>query len=156
MAKKEYKIKDVPEGTRTAEEIEADKAASMDLVSSLTTDATIDTSKLKRRGMPTLIKPDHIEVGKMLQATIVGILSSPSPKVKGLIMQLKSAKGHEFCMPVTGTIRNALAPGHRDDVAGLKATLEKEIGKVLTLKRNPNKLSKEHNKAMFMFDVFTS
>ncbi len=155
MAKKEYKLKEVPAGTKTAEDIEKEQAESNDLMSTLVSDAPVDTSKMKRRGMPSLIKPNSIGVGKMLQAQITGILGSPSPKVKGLIFQLKHATGLEFCMPVTGTIKNAIAPGFRDDAAGLKTALEKEIGKILTLRRNPDKMS-NYGKAMFMFDVFTS
>ena len=123
-------------------------------------DKPIDEAKLERRNLPPMLKPDDVPVWTpeepiMLQAEIVRVVESPNTTIKGKLLWLKTASGHELTFPCTGVIRNALAPGIKADDEKLTAALEKEVGKTLFLKRTPNKASK-YKKAMFMFDVYTA
>lgn len=157
-APKEYNLKaegsQSPEAQAAAQE---QQAAALSLVSTIATTGGVELSKLKlkRRGMPTLIKPDQIPVNSVVTAEIVEILPSPVSTVKGFLAHLKSDNGTEFTFPITGVIRNALAPGVRDNEKELKAALDAEVGKILVLKRLANKPSK-FKKEMFVFDVFTA
>jgi hypothetical protein len=108
---------------------------------------------LERRNLPPMIKPDQIPIGMAVQGRIVKIVPSPSTEIKGRLLWL-NFKNTDFCFPCTGSIRNALAPGLKDDDAKLDAVLEKEIGNFFYAKRLPNKPSK-FKKQMFIFDVRT-
>jgi hypothetical protein len=121
---------------------------------------TIDESKVERRNAPNMLKPGDVpmwtpENPVILVAEIIKVLDSPTSTIKGKLLWLRTKQGHEFTFPCTGQIRNALAPGVKDDDAKLRDTLEKEIGKIIYLKRVPGKMSKFNNE-MFGFEVYTS
>lgn len=106
---------------------------------------------LERRNLPPMIKPGDIPVGGAIQGTIVKFVESPSEEIKGRLIWL-NYKGIDFCVPCTGSIRNAFAPGKKDDDASLDAILAKEVGKFMWARRLPDKPSK-FKKSMFVFDV---
>lgn len=108
---------------------------------------------LARRNLPPMIKPDQIPIGSAVQGIIVKIVPSPSTEIKGRLLWLQF-KGMDFTLPCTGSIRNALAPGLKDDDSKLDSTLEKEVGNFFYARRLPNKPSK-FKKSMFIFDVRT-
>jgi hypothetical protein len=110
--------------------------------------------KMERRNMPAMFKPGDVPVGGAVVGEIIKFLASPVSTIKGNLVWLRHNSGQEFTFPVTGVIRNALAPGVKDDDEKLMETLDKEIGKILICKRLPDKSSK-YAKSMFMFDVFT-
>lgn len=112
-----------------------------------------DIETLSRRNLPPMIKPDSVTMGLAIQGTIVKIVPSPSTEIKGRLLWL-NYKGTDFMFPCTGAIRNALAPGLKDDDKKLDEMLEKEIGNYFYAKRLPNKPSK-YGKSMFVFDVRT-
>lgn len=118
---------------------------------------TMDSKKFERRNMPQLIKPSDVPIGAALTGTIMGILPSPTTAIKGKLMHVKNAKGVEFTFPVTGSIRQALAPNTTDDDKELENILKKEIGTTIVLKREAGKPSKKlGGKEMYIFDVRTS
>jgi len=134
---------------------------------------------LTRRNLPAMIKPDAVPVGGVITARILAIVDSPVSTIKGCLLHLalgnldaptptdkqtvKLGKdlfafrptGLEITFPCTGTIRNALV-GALDGQEKVKVALEKEIGKLIVLKRQEDKPSKKFARNMFMFDVFTS
>lgn len=115
-------------------------------------------AKLKRRGMPTMVKPESVPVNSVIQGEIVAILNSPKKSIKGNLMHIRHASGTEFTFPITGSIRQALAPGltEKDNSVELLAKLNEEVGKTIVLKRLPSAMNAEYKKEMFIFDVFTS
>lgn len=125
-------------------------------------DDDIDESKIERRNAPQMLKPKQCpiwtpEAPKMLRAEIVAILDSPKASIKGCLLWLRTRDKTEITFPVTGVIRNALAPGIKgEDKDKLRAALEKEVGKTIYIKRLPDVMSAEYKKPMFMFDVWTS
>lgn len=110
---------------------------------------------LERRNMPAMYKPGDVPVGGVVSGEIIKIVDSPVSTVKGKLIWLRNDSGIEFTFPATGVIRNALAPGVKDDGDKLTEVLEKEIGKMFYAKRLPDKQSTKYKKPMFMFDVFT-
>ncbi len=150
---KEYNLNNPSPLSKTPEEIEAAKNFALQLAAP--GNGAIDLSKFKRQGMATMVKPEQLPVGSVTQATIVAVLNSPVSTIKGFLLHLKHKSGVEFTFPCTGVVRNALAPGVRDDDKALKAALEAYTGKELVLVRQPNKPSK-FKKEMFVFDVFTN
>lgn len=121
-----------------------------------------DDAKLKRRNLPKLVKPDEVPVDGVVSGEIVAICKSPSSVVKGLVLHLRHASGQEFTFPCTGTIRQALAPGFKNDDAGLMDQLKLEVGKQFFAKRLADGLTTKYGaatdapKRMFVFDVFTN
>ncbi len=114
-----------------------------------------NTSELKRRNMPRLVKPGDVPIGGVISGVIVDIVDSPVSTVKGKLLWLRHESGIEYTFPVTGVIRNALAPGCKGDDNELGTKLKEEVGKTLVAKRLENSPSK-YKREMFMFDVFTS
>lgn len=112
-------------------------------------------TKLVRRNMPMLVKPDSVPIGGAVTGEIMQICKSPVSTVKGFLLWLKHDSGTEFTFPCTGVIRNALAPGVVGDKE-LMAELEKEVGKKFVAVRQENKPNAKFKKEMFMFDVFTT
>lgn len=115
---------------------------------------TVDFSKLKRRNLPTLIKPGDVPMDGIVSGTIIDVVDSMTTTIKGKLLWLKHDNGTEFLFPCTGVIRNALVPGVPD--GELKKKLEAEVGKKFFAKRLPDKTSQKYKKNMFMFDVFTN
>ena len=107
----------------------------------------------QRRNLPPMVKPVDVPIESVICAEIVRVVDSPVSTVKGKLLWLRAESGQEFTFPCTGVIRSALAPGLSGD--DLQTKLDKEIGKVLILKRLEDKMSDKFKKAMFMFDVFT-
>lgn len=151
-APKEYNLEQNSPLSQTPEQIAA--AQSLALAIAGPVNSSLDLSKFKRKGMPTMVKPEQLPIGSIVQAEIVEVLPSPVSTIKGFLLHLKGIpSGTEFTFPCTGVVRNALAPGVRDDDTKLKAALDKYAGKEIVLKRLPNKPSK-FKKEMFCFDVF--
>ncbi len=105
-----------------------------------------------------MVKPDQVPVWtpenpKVLQATVCKICDSPNSTIKGKLLWLKLRNGTEITFPCTGVIRNALAPGVKDDDAKLEVALEKYVGEEIIIKRTPDKQNNKFKKNMFMFDV---
>ncbi len=125
-----------------------------------TTAGALDVSKLKRRNMPRMVLPDTVPIEGAVSGEIIAILNSPTTTVKGKLLHLKHASGEEFCFPVTGAVRQALAPGVKGDdeksEKELLAILNKEVGKMFIAIRREDGQSKTYKKRMFVFDVFTS
>lgn len=99
-------------------------------------------------------------MGGAIQGTIIKFLPSPDPKIKGCLIHLQfTPPGHtqpvDFCFPCTGSVRNALAPGSKDDDKDLQSKLALEVGKYFWAKRCPDKMNEKYKKNMFMFDVRT-
>ena len=116
----------------------------------------VDMTKLVRRNMPMLVKPDSVPVGGAVTGEIIAIVNSPVSTVKGKLIWLKHVSGTEFTFPCTGVIRNALCPGISGDKE-LEAALNKEVGKQFVAVRQADKPSTKYGgKNMFMFDVFTT
>jgi hypothetical protein len=109
---------------------------------------------LKRRNMPTMITPGNVPVGAVISGEIVDIVDSPVSTIKGKLLHLRHESGQEYTFPCTGVIRNALAPGKKDDEAD--AALRKEIGKKFYAQRLADKPNTKYKKTMYMFDVYTS
>jgi len=116
--------------------------------------ADINKKNLKRLNLPQMIKPDYIPVGGQISGKILAILDSPVSTIKGKLLHLETAAG-EFCFPITGAIRSALAPGVKDDDIKLRGVLEKYIGQHLLAERGMNKPSK-FGRDLFTFEVYTS
>lgn len=121
----------------------------------------LENDKIERRNAPAMLKPGDVPVWSpenpvILRAEIVRIMDSPKASIEGKLLWLRTAGGHEFTFPCTGVIRNALAPGIKTDDPKLGETLEKEVGKIIFLKRTPDRMSGEYKKPMFMFDVYTA
>jgi hypothetical protein len=118
--------------------------------------ARVDVNKksMKRLNLPQLIKPDYIPVGGQISGKILAILDSPVSTIKGKLLHLETKAG-EFCFPVTGAIRSALAPGVKDDDIKLREKLEKYVGQYLYAERGMNKPSK-FGRDLFTFEVYTS
>lgn len=111
---------------------------------------------LKRRNTPQMVKPGDVPIGEAISGEILDICDSPTTTIKGKLLWLRHESGQEFTFPVTGVIRNALAPGVEEDK--LMEHLKKEIGNLFVAKRNPDKVTTKFDKKgknMFMFDVFT-
>jgi len=121
-------------------------------VGSLTTETIPD--KLVRRNLPPFLKPGEIGIGITVSGEIIAVVDSPSTTVKGKLLHLRHSSGTEFTFPCTGSIRNALAPGKKDDE--LEKSLQQEIGKTIYLTRMADKLSEKYKKNMFIFDVRTT
>ncbi len=115
-----------------------------------------DATKLVRRNMPAMVKPGDVPLGGVVSGEILKVVDSPVTTVKGKLLWIRHSSGQEFLFPVTGVIRNALAPGLSDDEKGkhLTIALQKEVGNLIVAKRTESKPSK-YKKEMFMFDVFT-
>lgn len=109
---------------------------------------------LKRRNMPTMILPADVPINSVISGEIMAIVDSPVSTIKGKLLHLKHESGQEFTFPCTGVIRNALAPGKKDDEAD--KALAKEIGKLFYAQRLADKPNKQYKKNMYMFDVYTS
>lgn len=110
-------------------------------------------ASLTRRNLPPMLKPSDIPVGAAIQGEIIKFVQSPSPEIKGRLIWLKF-RGQEFTFPCTGSVRNAFAPGLKDDSKELDGVLAKEVGNYFYAKRGLDKPSK-YKKNMFMFDVRT-
>ena len=120
---------------------------------------------VKRMNMPKLIKPSDIPIGGIISAVIVGIVKSPVSTVKAPLLHLAAITindkneivktGQENTFPVTGAIRQALAPGRPKDESGetLTKVLNEHVGKLLIAKREADGHSKTYDKDMFIFDV---
>lgn len=111
----------------------------------------------KRLGNPPLIKPEIIPIGSSLAGKIVAVLDSMTTTVKGKLLHLECNGGREVSLPVTGTIRQALAPG-RDNEDGdkLVSELKKYVGKRIIVVRNPDGETSKYGgkKKMYAFDVY--
>lgn len=110
---------------------------------------------LKRKNMPQMIEPGVIPVGASVMGVIHAVLDSPSEKVKGVLLHVRH-KGTDFTLPVTGSIRQALAPGMKNDSSGLRKKLEEYVGVFIFAKREPDKATKNYGanaKPTFIFDV---
>lgn len=113
-------------------------------------------AKVTRRTLPKMLLPKDFPVGAALAGKIHDIVNSPASTVKGKCLWLILADGTEILFPCTGVIRSALAPGVSADDEKLVATLKKEIGKTLFVKRTENVTNKKYGKDQFMFDVYTA
>lgn len=162
MAKKNYPLNQTKEqAAATAGNIEeaqaardGEKSLALSLVS--TEVAAVDMTQFERKNLPPMVKPDDFPIGSQLSAEIIDVVKSPVSTIKGNLLWLKhTASGREITFPATGTIRSALAPGMRDDDAGLLAKLGEYKGRTVLLIRRENKPSK-FKKEMFMFEVFVS
>lgn len=114
--------------------------------------------EFKRLNLPTLLKPSQVPIWTpehpvVLRGTVVKVCDSPNTTIKGKLLWLKCANGTEVTFPCTGVIRNALAPGVKDDSDKLDAALNEYVGKELVFRRNPDKENGKFKKSMFMFDV---
>lgn len=109
--------------------------------------------KLERRNLPPMLKPSDIPIGAAIQGEIIKFVPSPSPEIKGRLIWLRY-RGQDFTFPCTGSVRNAFAPGLKDDSKELDGILLKEVGNYFYAKRGLDKPSK-YKKNMFMFDVRT-
>lgn len=110
---------------------------------------------LKRKNMPQMIEPGVIPVGAAVMGVIHAVLDSPAEKVKGVLLHIRH-KGIDFTLPVTGSIRQALSPGMKNDSAGLRKKLEEYVGVFIFAKREPDKATKNYGanaKPTFIFDV---
>ncbi len=134
----------------------ARQSAALQLFTPNTALAVVDASKFKRRNMAQLIKPGDVPVDSAITGTILAVVNSPTTAIKGKLFHIKNAKGVEFTFPVTGSIRQAIAPGIGDDDKELVPALEKEIGSTIVIKRCPSKISGKFKKEMFIFDVLTT
>lgn len=101
-------------------------------------------SKAERRNAPKMYKPDDVPVGGVVSGEIIRFIQSPVSTVKGKLIWLKLLDGTEITFPLTGVIRVAL----NEDP-------DKEIGKILIIKRAPDGASAKYKNKMFVFDVFT-
>lgn len=115
----------------------------------------LDTTKLVRRNIPMMIKPDSVPIGGAVTGEIIAIVKSPVSTVKGMLIWIKHESGTEFTFPCTGVIRNALCPGVTGEKE-VEAALNKEVGKKFVALRQENKPNDKYKKDMFMFDVFTT
>ncbi len=137
--------------------LEAEKAQAM---SDMFGDAgAVKVDRKKRLGAPPLLKPEEIPVGKSFVCKIIEPMDSLTQTVKGKLLRVEhtSTSGvvREFSLPVTGTMRQALAPGKANDDKDLLATLAKFNGKKLTIVRGPDGWTNKHGgKAMYTFDVY--
>ena len=113
----------------------------------------IDSGEIERRNLPPMTKPGDCPIGGVLIGEIIRLVNSPTTAVKGKLLWLRLENGAEITFPLTGTIRSALAPGREGDE--IETAIEKEVGKILVLKRLEDKQSDKYKKSMFMFDVFT-
>lgn len=115
-----------------------------------------------RLNMPAMLKPGDFPIDAVLQGEIVKFIDSPVTTIKGKLIWLKLAGGKEITFPCTGVVRSALAQGvEADDKKGLQSALEKHAGKVLTLKRGLDSISKKYSsegnvRQTYMFEVFVS
>lgn len=110
----------------------------------------VDTSKFTRKNVPQILKPGDMPVGGGFQAEIVSVVDSPVSTVKGKLLWLKTTAGQEFTFPLTGDVRNSLAPGKEGDE--LEKALKPLIGKTLIVKRAADKAGTE--KKIVKLDVF--
>lgn len=115
----------------------------------------------ERLNLPTMVKPDQVPVWtpespKVLRGTLVKVCDSPNASIKGKLLWLKLRNGTEITLPCTGVIRNALAPGIKDDSEKLDAALDKFVGLELVFRRTPDKQNSKFKKNMFMFDVLVA
>lgn len=148
--------------SKTVAQVEASPIAAGPSAGMLALLAPMDTSKLvlKRRNMPRMVLPKTVPIGSAISGEIMAILDSPTSAIKGKLLHLKHESGAEFCFPATGVIRQALAPGATEK--DLVATLEKNVGKLLVVKRLEDGTTTKYcapgeaAKKMFVFDVFTS
>lgn len=101
---------------------------------------------LKRRGMARIVKPGSIPIGQWVSGKIMGVQDSPVKDIEGKLLLLKKGES-EFLFPLTGVIESALG-----GVEGAK----KYVGKDFAAQRLANGLSRNYNRPMFVFDVFTS
>lgn len=110
-------------------------------------------SKMKRLNLPPMYKPDQIPVGGILSGEIVKFVDSPVTTIKGKLIWLKLANGQEITFPLTGVIRQTIAPA-KEDSAEYDKLLKDCIGKMLICVRRENKISSTYKKEMYMWDIF--
>ncbi len=107
---------------------------------------------IRRLNLPRMLLPKTVPVGSVVRAKVVRVTDSPASQVKGKCLWMQHAKGEEFLLPVTGTIRSALAPGV--EVEKIAPALEKWVGKTLVVKRLANGFSGKYKREMYVFDVW--
>lgn len=112
----------------------------------------VDTNKFQRKNVPQILKAGDMPVGGGFQAEIVSVVDSPVSTIKGKLLWLKTANGQEFTFPLTGDVRNSLAPGKEGEE--LDKALKPFIGKTLVVKRAADKAGSE--KKIVKLDVFTN
>ncbi len=115
--------------------------------------------------MTDLVDAKALPVGAVVSGIILEVRKSFNPKVSEPLLLLEHTNEEtkektQFLFPVTGTVREALAPGmKRADTdaakAALKAQLESHIGNLFIARKKDGKLNKEHNKDMHMFDIWS-
>lgn len=112
----------------------------------------VDTKQFTRKNVPQILKAGDMPVGGGFQAEIVSVVESPVSTVKGKLLWLKTATGQEFTFPLTGDVRNSLAPGK--DGEELEKALKPLVGKTLVVKRSADKAGSQ--KKIVKLDVFTN
>lgn len=154
--RKKIKSKFLEESAKTGDALSMPEVPTLDVALFTATEPVLEEDVV-RLNLPPMMKPEQFPIWtaaepKALRCKVVKIVPSPNSTIKGKLLWLKTRDGSEITFPCTGVIRNALAPGIKDDDAKLEAALEKYVGTELIFKRTPNKLSK-YGKAMFMFEV---
>jgi hypothetical protein len=121
----------------------------------------VDTDKLKldprkRQGNPPLLKPATMPIGLGFRCKVVAVANSMSATVKGKLLRVEHLETkREFSLPVTGSIRQQLAPGVANDDKELAPALEKFVGKTMTIVRGADGYTAKHGgKTMYTFDVY--
>lgn len=123
------------------------------------------TAGMVRKNMPQLVTPLQVPVGSSLVAILTGVFPSPRSDIKGYLLGMlvltvdengKETDNMEISFPCTGSIRQALAPGMKDDNAGLLKALEAYKGFKIVLFRQPNTINRNFKKEQFIFDVHLS
>lgn len=88
----------------------------------------------------------------ILVGEVVKGIDSPSSTVKGACLWLVKDDGSEVLLPVTGSIRNCLAPDAKADSAELITALTKLKGKSYAFKRLASS-NANAKKEQYLFDV---
>lgn len=119
----------------------------------------VNLQKARRLNLPPMLLPGEIPIWTpenqaVLVVEVVKATNSPASTVKGKCLWVKCGDGAERLLPVTGTIRQALAPSVPADSDDLLKALDKLAGKTLAFKRLDDKVNKHYKKDMYIFEVF--
>lgn len=132
---------------------ETNAVATVAVVNSIfQTTMEVDTKQFNRKNVPQILKAADMPVGGGFQAEIVSVVDSPVSTIKGKLIWLKTAAGQEFTFPLTGDVRNSLAPGKEGE--DLEKALKPLVGKTLVVKRAADKAGSQ--KKIVKLDVFTN
>jgi hypothetical protein len=122
--------------------------------------------KMKRKTLPTLLKGTDIPVGANFTGLIVDVVPSPVDDIDGGLLWLRHETGVERTFPISGVVREALTSVKLvkgKDEAGsayAKRVIEdikaNNIGRLISLTREDDGISKRFNKSMRMFTVEVS